>query len=92
MIFSAVTAGRCRHLPKKGSKDSVPRSFKASVKRAFEEIGAEHPTLFGDAIVKGLNAAPPKSFHYLQLAAHYLDGKPTETVRCSPVLTLANDG
>jgi hypothetical protein len=33
------------------------------------------------AMRAGLLADPPKSFQYLQLAAHYLDGKPADTMR-----------
>jgi hypothetical protein len=61
---------------KKGSRDKVPRSFKASVRAIFEDIASMKPKVIRNAIVEGLKAPPPKSFPYLQLAATYLDGKP----------------
>jgi len=63
---------------KKGSRDKIPRTFKASVKAIYEEIASNDPGIIRRAIVRGLSAPPPKSFPYVQLGAHYLDGKPTE--------------
>jgi hypothetical protein len=63
---------------KKGSKDKVPRTFKASVRAIFAEIASTKPKLIRNAIVEGLKAPPPKSLPYLQLGALYLDGKPFE--------------
>lgn len=71
----------------KGAKDKVPRSFKASVRRVYEELGSSDPTLLMDAVRRGLKAAPPKSYQYLQLGAYYLDGKPVETVKLRPDLS-----
>lgn len=62
----------------KGSRDKVPRTFKASVRAIFAEVAEEQPALLRDAILRGIQADPPKSYPYLQLAAHYLDGKPAE--------------
>ena len=64
----------------KGSKDSIPRTFRASIKKVFEDIASTEPTLIEKAVRAGLASAPPKSFAYVQLAAHYLDGKPTDKV------------
>ena len=33
------------------------------------------------ALFEGLTAKPPRSFPYQQMAAHYLDGKPIDTLR-----------
>jgi hypothetical protein len=63
---------------RKGAKDRIPRTFKASVRAIFEEVAATHPQMLRDAVTKGLAAPPPKSYPYLQLLAHYVDGKPTE--------------
>ncbi len=63
---------------RKGAKDKIPRTFKASMRAIFEEVAATHPHTLRDAVTKGLTAPPPKSYPYLQLLAHYLDGKPTE--------------
>jgi len=76
---------------KKGSKDAVPRSFKASIKAVFADVASTDPALITRAIRKGLAAAPPKSFPYLQLAAYYIDGKPAETVRVQPDLSKLSD-
>ncbi len=63
---------------KKGSKDKIPRSVKASIATIYEEIASDTPEIIRDAIVRGLKAPPPKSFPYVNLGALYLDGKPTE--------------
>lgn len=65
----------------KGRRDSVPRSLKASVKRVFEDITVTDPKLIREAILKGLRGKPREAFPYVQLAAHYIDGKPAETVK-----------
>lgn len=64
----------------RGSRDRVPRTLKASIKRIAADIAGKDPDLIENAIRDGLKAKPPASFQYLQLAAHYLDGKPGETV------------
>ncbi len=63
---------------KPGSKNKIPRTFNASVRAICEEVASDSPEIIKNALIKGLKADPPKSFQYLQLAAHYLDGKPTE--------------
>lgn len=65
---------------KRGAKDKFPRSFKASIAAVINEVAVEDPALIKSCIVRGLKAAAPKSFAYLQLAAAYVDGKPAETV------------
>jgi hypothetical protein len=67
----------------KGSKDRVPRSFKASLFSVFDRLETERPDLFEAAVIAGLEAKPPASFQYLQLWAHYREGKPTEKVEHS---------
>lgn len=67
----------------KGSKDVVPRTFKASVKAVLEKIQSEDPGLIEKAIRKGLAGNPREAFVYVQLAAHYFDGKPIETIKGS---------
>jgi hypothetical protein len=73
---------------KKGSKDRVPRSFKGSIKKIFEEIASEQPELIYQAVEKGLKAPAPKSFPYLQLVTAYIDGKPMEAVPIDEVRRL----
>jgi hypothetical protein len=51
---------------------------KASIKRIIKDLATTDPELFREAIVAGLQAAPPRSFPYLALAAAYLDGKPID--------------
>lgn len=71
----------------KGSKDSIPKSVKASVRSVLEEVAQQHQADIKTAIVKGINAKPPASLRYLEVMAHYLDGKPAETVKLKgPVL------
>jgi hypothetical protein len=65
----------------KGSKDAVPKSFKASIKRVFEDLATDEPDLIRAAVLRGLRGRPRESFPYVQLAAHYIDGKPADTVK-----------
>ena len=64
----------------KGSKDSVPRTVRASVKSVLEEIATDHRDDIREAILKGIKSRPPASLRYIELAAHYTDGKPADTV------------
>lgn len=64
----------------KGSKDVVPRTFKGTVKRIFEEVATENPDLIHAAIVKGLKAPAPKSFQYLQLLTVTIDGREAQAI------------
>ena len=66
---------------KKGARDRVPRSFKASIRDVFEAIATEDPEMIKTAIERGLRGRPRESFPYVQLAAHYIDGKPEDVVR-----------
>jgi len=59
----------------------VPRTFKASVRAIFIDVAENDPALLREVIIRGIQANPPKSFSYLQLAAHYLDGKPVERLQ-----------
>jgi len=65
---------------KRGAKGHIPPTFKASLKRVFHEIATDDPQIIKDAIRDGLQAKPPYSFQYVQLAAHYIDGKPSDKV------------
>lgn len=64
----------------KGSRDKIPRSFRASVAQLYRDLADEQPELYRDAIERGLRSEPPKSFPYLQLAASYIDGKPRDHI------------
>ena len=61
----------------KGAKDRVPR---ASIRGAIRAVAAKDPALFETILRKGLGLAAPSNFRYLELCAHYLDGKPTQAV------------
>ena len=74
-----------------GARDAVPRSFRASVRAILAEVASENPNLIRGAILRGLKAAPPKSFQYLQLAAHYLDGRPVERLEFRHLSNLSSD-
>jgi hypothetical protein len=78
----------------KGSKDKIARSVKASVRLACEGIGKQHPQLIKQRILDGIQAKDLRvAFPYIQLVAHYVDGKPKETldVRSSaPLFALPN--
>jgi hypothetical protein len=54
---------------------------KASIRAVFEEVASDDPELIRRAVRAGLEAPPPKSFPYLQLAAFYVDGRPVEEIK-----------
>ena len=58
------------------ARRSLTRVQTASVKKIMRDIVGVRPDLIRDAIIEGLQAAPPRSFPYIALAAAYLDGKP----------------
>lgn len=77
---------------KKGSKDKVPRSFKASIKAMYERLALEEPQLFEGAIKRDLKSRRGSvAFQHTQLAAYYLDGKPAETIKVRPDLSKYSD-
>jgi hypothetical protein len=63
-----------------GTKDSVPRTIRASVKEVLEEVAVKNRVEIYNAIVKGINSKPPHSLRYVEVIAHYIDGKPADTV------------
>jgi hypothetical protein len=65
----------------KGRKNRVPKSFKASIKAVLELIATDDPALIEKAVRRGLNGRPRESFPFIQLAAHYIDGKPADTIQ-----------
>lgn len=75
----------------KGAKDKHPRTWKGTIKSIFEEIASDDPDLLRNAIIKGLKAPAPKSFHYLQIMTHYIDGKPVEAVPVADVRRLVRE-
>ena len=52
-----------------------------SIRAMCKWLAEERPELYRDAIVRGLRAREARSFPFVQLAAHYLDGKPIERVQ-----------
>ena len=59
----------------KGRKNKLPSG---SIRAMCKWLAEERPELYRDAIVRGLRAREARSFPFVQLAAHYLDGKPVE--------------
>ena len=74
-IARPKTGGR-----QKGTKNSITPSLKASVKAIYKHLADTKPQMLQRAIEDGIQAKPPYSFQYLQLGAHYLDGKPADKV------------
>lgn len=64
----------------KGVKEAIPRSAKASVKKIIEDLVGLEPEMVRAAFKAGLEAKPPYSFPYVQLGAHYIDGKPSDKI------------
>jgi len=63
-----------------GSKDKIPRAFKASVALLFRELGEEDRERWKATIQRVMRVGGRAAFPYFQLAAHYLDGKPADKV------------
>lgn len=72
---------------KKGAQDRVPRGLKAkitdSIRKLYVALLANQPDLFERCVIKDLQHAGAAGFHHVQLAAFYIDGKPTEHVQHS---------
>lgn len=64
----------------KGSRNKMPRSLKASIVKVLEMVVDTNPELIKKAVLRGLAGKPRESFPFLQMAAHYLDGKPKESI------------
>jgi hypothetical protein len=64
----------------RGSRNKVPFSVKASVKEVLEELAVSNRDEIRTAILKGINSKPPHSLRYIEVIAHYIDGKPADTV------------
>ena len=60
----------------KGSRNKTP----VSVRALLEQLAAERPEVYRDAILRGLAAGGAKSYPFVALAAAYIDGKPVERV------------
>jgi hypothetical protein len=54
---------------------------KASVKAVCAELAGECAAEIRNAIMKGVNSRPPHSLRYVELIAHYTDGKPADTIK-----------
>lgn len=68
----------------KGRRNTVPGSFKASIRGLYEKLAKEEPALFEAAIRRDLsNRRGTAAFHHVQLAAFYLDGKPKDRIEHS---------
>jgi hypothetical protein len=64
----------------RGSRNKVPLSVKASIKAVLEEVAVSNRDEIREAILKGIRSRPPHSLRYLEVVAHYVDGKPADTV------------
>jgi hypothetical protein len=64
----------------KGCPNKIPGSVKASVKAVLAEVAEANREEIKTAIVKGINSRPPHSLRYIEVVAHYTDGKPKDTV------------
>lgn len=54
----------------KGSKDAVPRSFKASIRAVFDDLLSKDPKILQAAVLRGLSSRKPKeAFLYVRLFA-----------------------
>lgn len=72
---------------KKGSKDAIPRTFKASVRAVYEEILSEDPDVLKTAILKGLQDRRSKDrFPYVRMLAE-MQGELKQIVRLEEVPT-----
>jgi len=75
----------------KGAKDEVPRSFKATVKAAFERIKSRDPKIVERAIERGLNAKRPRdAFLYVKLDAD-LQGELKQQVELTGEVTVSDE-
>lgn len=66
---------------KAGSRNRLPKGTLTSVRQAITDLVSGQPSLIRSALEQGLAAPPPKSFPYLQLCAHYIDGPPGDVPR-----------
>lgn len=71
---------------KKGAKDKVPRGIKRSIKYVYEELADKDPDLFRECVKRGLKSGT-RAFPFLQLGAHYLDGRPALPIKIGPDLS-----
>ena len=65
---------------RKGSKNRVPGSLKATVVVILAELAVEDREEWKRTIREAIRQGGRVAFPYFQLAAHYLDGKPVERV------------
>jgi len=66
-----------------GRKNKVPGSVKASVREVLAEVAEKDRAEIREAIRRGIRSRPPHSLRYVELVAHYTDGKPKDSVEIS---------
>jgi hypothetical protein len=62
---------------------------KASIRRIIKDLVEVQPEMWIEAIIRGVQSEPPRSFPYLMMAAQYLDGKPTTEPPPDPIADLS---
>ena len=69
---------------KRGQYNQVFPLAEASVKKLLEEVVTENPERIRKTVRRGIDRGGSVGFHYVQLSAHYLDGKPPVKMQLEP--------
>ena len=69
---------------KRGQYNRVYPMEEASVRKLLEEVVIENPERIKKAVRRGIGRGGNVGFHYVQLSAHYLDGKPPIKLHLEP--------
>ena len=65
-----------------GSKNKIPATLKAAFQTVYHQLLSTAPELFEEALERGIKSKKPQeAFAYLQIASHYVYGKPVETIK-----------
>ena len=69
---------------KRGQYNQVFPLAEASVKKLLEEVVTENPERIRKTVRRGISRGGSVGFQYVQLSAHYLDGKPPVKLQLEP--------